>query len=136
MAALCGRRIGAVEVSASAECSGALLGAPIISVLRCLACELEGSVQWPGQVGGRPAASLSYTAVMGGGGAPRSRGGRPSPRSPVVGRPLEPPAPPSDLHCLCVLHTECESVRCVSAFVCFIPSKALSKKIVVVAPSA
>ena len=63
MAALCGRRIGAVEVSASAECSGALLGAPIISVLRCLACELEGSVQWPGQVGGRPAASLSYTRV-------------------------------------------------------------------------
>ena len=54
----------------------------------------------------------------------------------LVGRPLEPPAPPSDLHCLCVLHTECESVRCVSAFVCFIPSKALSKKIVVVAPSA
>ena len=73
MAALCGRRIGAVEVSASAECSGALLGEPIISVLRCLACELEGSVQWPGQVGGRPAASLSYTAVMGGGRGPRDR---------------------------------------------------------------
>ena len=69
MAALCGRRIGAVEVSASAECSGALLGAPIISVLRCLACELEGSGRL-GQVGGRPAASLSYTAVMGGGGVP------------------------------------------------------------------
>jgi len=121
VAALCGRRIGAVEVSASAECSGALLGAPIISVLRCLACELEGSVQWPGQVGGRPAASLSYTAAMGGGGVPEIARRAAQPKIARCGPPPRAAGPPIRLTlslrlahgvrvcalcvCLCLLHT-------------------------------